>query len=110
VPIVRATCATCGDVELSVSSVQVQLCVTTSTSTYSFVCPVCQLIVNKEANDTVVESLTKAGAGLVAWSMPAELHEPKVGPRISYDDLLEFHLALEGDSWQQELASLTPNA
>lgn len=103
----RATCATCGDVELAVGSVQVQLCVTTSSASYSFVCPVCQLMVNKEANDGIVESLTKAGARLIAWSLPAELYEPKVGPRINHDDLLEFHLALESDSWQQELAALS---
>jgi len=106
---VRATCPTCGDVELSVERVQVQLCVTTSSSTYSFQCPSCLLIVNKEANETVVESLTKAGAGLLAWTLPAELDEAKVGPRINHDDLLEFHLALEGDLWQEELASLTAN-
>ena len=107
--IVRATCPTCGDVELSVGGVQVQVCVTTSQSTYSFVCPACGLIVNKEANDAVVESLTKAGSRLVAWSLPAELDEPKVGPKINHDDLLEFHLALEAGCWEQELASLAAN-
>lgn len=107
--IVRATCPACGDVELCVAKVQVQLCVTTSQSTYSFVCPVCALIVNKEANEAIVESLTHAGSELIAWSMPAELDEPKSGPRINHDDLLEFHLALEGDMWREELASLPSN-
>lgn len=103
-----ATCPNCGDVEMTVNDVQVQLCVTTAQSTYSFPCPVCALIVNKQANDTVVESLTSAGAQLVAWSLPAELDEPKSGPRISHDDLLEFHMALENDDWQSELAYLSP--
>jgi predicted RNA-binding Zn-ribbon protein involved in translation (DUF1610 family) len=105
--IVRATCPTCGDVELTVNDVQVQYCMTTARSTYSFLCPACGLIVNKAAPDSVVESLTSAGSRLVAWTMPAELDEPKTGPRISHDDLLEFHLALEGD-WQRELAYLSP--
>jgi hypothetical protein len=96
-------------VELSVDNVQVQVCMSTSFSTYSFVCPVCQLIVNKDASEAVVDSLNKAGARLMAWSLPAELSEPKLGPRITYDDLLEFHLALESGSWQDELASLTTN-
>jgi hypothetical protein len=104
--IVRATCPRCGDVELTVHDVQVQVCVTTDVSTYSFLCPVCSLIVNKEANDSVVESLTSAGSRMLAWSMPAELYEPKTGPRISHDDLLEFHLALESEDWRQELALL----
>jgi hypothetical protein len=63
--------------------------------------------VTKEANDAVVESLTKAGSRLVAWSMPAELSEPKMGPRITHDDLLEFHMAMEADDWREELAEFT---
>lgn len=109
VAIVRATCPNCGDVELTVNDVQVQLCVTTTMSTYSFLCPACGILVNKEANDSVVESLTSAGSRLVAWSMPAELYEPKIGPAISHDDLLEFHMALEKDDWRGELAYLTSN-
>ncbi len=49
---------------------------------------------------------TKAGSRVVAWSLPAELSEPKIGPPICHDDLLEFHLALERDAWEQELAAL----
>lgn len=107
--IVRATCPTCGDVELTIDDVQVQFCVTTAQSTYSFVCPACLFIVNKEANDAVVQSLTSAGARLVQWTMPAELNEPKTGPKISHDDLLEFHLSLENGDWEQELAFLSAN-
>lgn len=88
--------------------VQVQLCVTTAESTYSFLCPACSVIINKEANESVVESLTSAGSRLVAWTLPAELYETKSGPRINHDDLLEFHLALESDDWQRELAFLAP--
>lgn len=94
---------------MSVGNVQVQLCVTTTASTYSFLCPTCRIMVNKEANDPIVESLTKAGAKLVAWSLPAELREPKLGPPICHDDLLEFHLALEGDGWREELDALMSN-
>lgn len=94
--------------ELSVDDVQVQLCVTTAEATYSFLCPVCSFIVNKEANEAVVASLTSAGSKLVAWTMPAELNEPKSGPRITHDDILEFHLALESEDWQRELAYLAP--
>jgi hypothetical protein len=106
--IVRATCPTCGDIELTVDEVQVQVCVTTAQSTYSFLCPACAYLVNKEANDSVVESLTSAGSRLLAWTMPAELEEPKRGPRINHDDLLEFHLALENADWQSELAYHAP--
>lgn len=88
--------------------VEVQLCVSTGVATYSFRCPSCAIMVNKEANDAVVESLSSAGSRMVAWTLPAELDEPKVGPKITHDDLLEFHLALESETWREELAFLAP--
>ncbi len=88
--------------------VQIQFCMSTGVATYSFRCPECKLMVNKEANDAVVESLSSAGARMVAWTLPAELDEPKVGPRITHDDLLEFHMALESEKWHEELAFPTP--
>ncbi len=105
----RATCPTCGDVELGIDQVQVQICVTTAVSTYSFLCPSCCFIVNKEANESIVQSLASAGSKLVAWTLPAELDEPKIGPKISHDDLLEFHMALESEAWREELAFLSSN-
>ncbi|HET9077831.1 MAG TPA: hypothetical protein VFN68_12935 [Acidimicrobiales bacterium] len=94
--------------ELEVDAVQVQFCASTGVATYSFRCPACGVVVNKEANDAIVESLTSAGARMLVWTLPAELAEPKVGPRITHDDLLEFHLGLEGDDWRRELDYLTP--
>lgn len=92
--------------ELTLEHVEVQVCVSTAVATYSFRCPACAVMVNKEATGAVVESLSSAGARMVAWTLPAELEEPKVGPRITHDDLLEFHLAFESDEWRQELALL----
>lgn len=100
---VWATCSTCGDVELTSKSVQIQTCITDGTSTYSFVCPTCSLITNKPASPSVVESLAAAGSRLVVWALPAELAEPKHGAAISYDDLLDFHTALESQDWRAEL-------
>ena len=80
-----------------------QFCVSTGVATYSFRCPTCSMVVNKAANDAIVESLSSAGARVLAWTLPAELAEPKVGPRITHDDLLEFHMALESGDWRKEL-------
>jgi hypothetical protein len=107
--IVKATCDSCGDVELGIAEVQVQLCLNDATSTYSFMCPTCRLLVNREANSCAVESLTRAGAGLVGWTMPSELYEAKTGPPIDHDDLLEFHLAIAGEGLEAGMAALTAN-
>ena len=103
--IVRATCAACGDVELGIADVQVQVCATNASATYSFQCPACRLITTKEAGERVYGALSAAGCEIVMWSLPAELHEQKLGPPITHDDLLAFHLALEDDGWMEELGS-----
>ena len=96
---VRASCSTCGDVELTTREVQVQICSTTGGSSYSFLCPSCKLIVNKPAEERVVELLSSAGVRVLTWVLPAELSEPKVGPAITYDDLLAFHFELTSEDW-----------
>ena len=96
---VRASCPTCGDVELTTREVQVQMCSATEEGTYSFLCPACRLIVNKPAEQRVVELLVSAGVRVVSWDLPAELSEAKYGPVISYDDLLAFHFELDSEDW-----------
>ncbi len=91
--------------ELTTSELQVQVCADTGASTYSFVCPVCALMVNKAAAEPIIETLLDAGVRLVAWDLPAELSEVKVGRPINHDDLLAFHTALDVDGWVDELAS-----
>jgi hypothetical protein len=100
---VRASCPTCGDVELTTPEVQVQVCTDTDQGTYSFVCPSCRLIVNKPAERRVVDLLVAAGVRQVNWDMPAELSEVHSGPPITYDDLLAFHFELESESWLEHV-------
>lgn len=100
---VRASCPSCGDVELTTREVQVQVCTATDDGTYSFLCPSCRLIVNKPAEHRVVELLVSAGVKVVNWDLPAELSEAKPGPTITYDDLLAFHFELESDNWFQNV-------
>jgi predicted RNA-binding Zn-ribbon protein involved in translation (DUF1610 family) len=96
---VRASCPECGDVEMSIRQVRVEVCRTTDVSTYSFQCPGCAVRVCKPAAPHVVDTLVAAGVSPVTWELPAELAEPKSGPPISHDDLLAFHFALADDAW-----------
>jgi predicted RNA-binding Zn-ribbon protein involved in translation (DUF1610 family) len=106
VAIVRATCPTCGDVDISSADVQLQVCTSTNVAAYSFRCPLCKVMVNRTTTDRVVEALTQVGVRTVRWGLPAELSEPKLGPPINLDDLLSFHLAMRDGGWEQELAGL----
>lgn len=94
---------------MGVERVAIRVCVTTSLATYAFGCPQCQELVEKPASELIVESLAGVGAEVIRWNIPAEMTEPKVGPPINHDDLLEFHLALETGNWHEELLGLTFN-
>jgi hypothetical protein len=96
---IRASCPTCGDVELTSRDVSVQVCATNNQGSYAFRCPTCNVAVSKLAEQRIVDLLVSSGVRLSVWSMPAELDELHSGPPIAYDDLLEFHRELEADNW-----------
>jgi hypothetical protein len=102
---IRASCPTCGDVELTSRQVWVRVCSADSQGSYVFRCPVCSLSVSKLADPKIVDLLVTSGVRLVVWHLPAELDEPHPGPPITYDDLLEFHYLLQQDGWFERLAS-----
>jgi len=104
---VRASCETCGDVELTTVDVHVRVCVNDNRGEYRFSCPACSMTVVKAAEPRTVDLLVASGVVLDTWSLPAELNETKVGAPICHDDLLEFHANLhDSDSWSQALSTL----
>ena len=102
---IRASCPTCGDVELTTADVQVRVCSTTNEGAYLFACPVCRMAVTKPADQRIVDLLLASGVRLNVWQLPAELEEPRSGPPISYDDLLEFHFELQQEGWFERMAT-----
>lgn len=102
---IRASCPSCGDVELTSRDVSVQVCATNNQGSYAFRCPECAVAVSKLAEQRIVDLLVSSGVRLSVWSMPAELDEPHSGPVITYDDLLEFHQLLQEDGWFERLTT-----
>ena len=100
---IKASCPTCGDVELTTRDVQVLVCSTNNQGSYAFRCPDCRLSVSKPAESRVVDVLVASGVRLSVWQLPAELDEPHFGEPIGYDDLLAFHFELKGDDWFERL-------
>lgn len=94
---IRASCPTCGDVELTTSDLTVRVCADDASGTYTFMCPVCELRVVKGAEPHIVDLLGASGVEVIEWSLPAELAERPVGHPISHDDLLDFHVLLQDD-------------
>ena len=103
---IRASCPSCGDVDLTVEDVSVYVCADDRRGSYSFRCPECQLAVSKPAEPNVVDILVSSGVRMAVWQLPAELFEPKFGEPITHDDLLDFHHLLADETWFDRLAAL----
>ena len=104
---IRASCPTCGDVELTSRDVTVRVCTSDNQGSYAFRCPDCDMAVSKLADPKIVDLLVSSGVRLAVWHLPAELSEPREGAPISYDDLLEFHFQLQQEGWQDHLVETT---
>lgn len=95
---IRATCPTCGDIELTTGDVRVRVCLDDDRGEYSFRCPRCVMTTVKPAEPRTVDLLVASGVQLDTWTLPAELRErPLVGKPIDHDDILDFHAALEDE-------------
>lgn len=92
---IKASCPSCGDVDLTPVQVRLVVCSVTDWSYYAFNCGGCHEEVRKPAGEDVVRLLTTGGVVPEPWSVPAEVLEEHVGPRIGYDELLDFVLWLE---------------
>jgi hypothetical protein len=102
---IRATCPTCGDVDLPASDVTALWCSTTETPSYAFRCPACRLAVARPTSRHVLDVLVSAGVRLSVWTMPAELDERPDCPPISLDELRRFAAALAEDGWLERMVA-----
>jgi hypothetical protein len=102
---IRATCHHCGDVEMTTADVWVRICADDNAGTYSFRCPLCEVVVIKPAEPHIVDLLVASGVAWSTWTRPAEFFEAKGGPAFTHDDLLDFHDLLEREDWFERLRS-----
>ena len=104
---IKASCPSCGEVELTNRDVRLRVCSHAALSYYAFACPSCRDEVRKPADDHVISLLMSGGVKAEVWEVPAEALEIKLGPALSYDDLLDFLLTLQRDDCLAALASPT---
>ncbi len=91
---IKASCPSCGEVELTPADVSLMVCSHAPLSYYGFDCQGCGVEVRMPADDHVVSLLVAGGVPATVWDLPAEYLEIKSGPALSYDDLLDFALQL----------------
>jgi hypothetical protein len=104
---IRATCPTCGEVELTPDDIELRVCTHAPASYYQFVCPLCSDEVQKPADDRVVQLLISGGVPATVWELPQEFRETHEGPILTTDDLLDFHLLLEQPDWFESLLKVS---
>jgi hypothetical protein len=100
---IRASCPTCGDVELTTKDVAVQVCADNNQGAYTFLCPLCLLAVSKQAEQRIIDLLVSSGVRMTLWNLPAELREHRGGDAFTWDDVLEFHDLLDTPDWFETL-------
>jgi hypothetical protein len=103
---IKAACPGCGDVKLRVADLTVRICADDDErGAYRFRCPRCEHAVLHEATSAICALLVSVGVDEEIWRLPAELSEQRDGPALTHDDLLDFHLLLRRDDWQDLLVA-----
>jgi predicted RNA-binding Zn-ribbon protein involved in translation (DUF1610 family) len=102
-PIIRASCPTCGDVDISPDAMTVMLCSSNGEASYVFRCPSCAMVVSKAVDKRIVEILVSSGVRIHFWRLPDESDEEKTGPPVDFDDLIQFHNQLSDPTWLERL-------
>ncbi len=92
---IKASCPSCGDVELTPPQVRLVVCSVRAWSYYAFTCGSCLDEVRKPAGRDVVALLVSGGVLAEPWTVPAEALEEHTGPTLCYDDVLDFALWLD---------------
>jgi hypothetical protein len=104
---IKAECPRCGAVRLGPADVTVRVCLDDGAGAYRFRCPSCCTAAIHAASPAICSLLRDAGCDEEVWRLPAELAERPGDPAPAFtaDDLLDFHLLLQGDDWASSLSS-----
>jgi len=97
---IRATCPTCGEVEVLAPDVTLKRCGRSGRAAYEFTCPGCDQLVTKPADERIAQLLISGGVRTTREDLPAEALEPREGPPLTYDDLLDLHMLLQSPGWE----------
>lgn len=99
---IKTNCPTCGEVDLTVDDIELRLSSVGEKSQYGFECPGCDDFVWKPADDRIVQLLISGG--VKASVLPDHTYSDL--PPLTYDDLLDFHFALENGSLLEDWLNL----
>lgn len=117
---IRATCPDCGEVDLAPVDIELRIVrdldgEVGEGSSYHFDCPACRTAVSKPADERIARLLATGGVEISIQrsevlvetepARPVHPEAPRGGRALTYDDLLDLHLALSSDDWFTRLAA-----
>lgn len=73
---------------------------------YSFVCPVCEDLVEKPADRKIVTLLKSVGVDVKEAGTAPQVGTRPAGPSFTLDDVIDFHFLLSTDDWFGRLMAL----
>lgn len=100
---IKASCPICGDVDLTPAQVRLVVSNRSELSHYAFDCPRCHDEVRRTASEEIVRALEAGGVPAQRLHVPDEALEDHGGAPLTYDDLLDLHVALAGHDRLVEL-------
>lgn len=95
---IKVNCPQCGDIDLGPTALHLTVFDAGPMSHYEFFCTKCFTCVRKPADSSVQTLLTQGGVASSYEHVPREVLEMRAGAPITYDDVLEFTMALEAAS------------
>ncbi len=104
---IRTKCPQCGEVEMQARGVLLTVEPASGEGSYSFVCPMCDQVVEKPADKRIASLLMSIGVEVEERDTTQEL-DPEVkpeGPPFTLDDVIDFHFLLDQDDWFEALTA-----
>jgi hypothetical protein len=98
---IRASCPTCGDVELTTQDVSIRTWAETDQGEYQFGCPICTRLVIKTAEAQTLDLLAASGVDVLPPAATAPMLDSAgafTESPLTHDELLDFHLHLADES------------
>lgn len=92
---IRATCSTCGDLDLVARDLRLRLCIETEQGEVRFSCKQCKKVTVNQISGPTFDLLHAAGVQCSEWNLPTELSETPDGLVISHDEMLDFHALMD---------------
>ena len=93
---IKASCEHCtGEIEMGPAAFLITTYKHSGVGYYEFFCDKCHRANRKDADEHIVSLLKSGGVRQVVITVPAEALEPKGGPPINYDDVMDFILEMD---------------